>query len=128
MISKLIPPQYQMMAALAAVALAVSLAFGAGWTVNGWRIGKNVADEKLADATSAMETLVTRLEGAGARAASLETNLADLRATAAGVRKDIANVLPKDDPACDLPASARSLLNRSSGYADPLPVEPAPRP
>jgi hypothetical protein len=128
MISKLIPPQYRMLALAAAFAFVAVSSAGAGWTVNGWRLGKATAEDKLADATEAMATLVGRIEGARDRAADLETNLGGLRATAAGVRKEIANVLPKDDASCDLPAAARGLLNRSSGYADPLPLEPGPRP
>ncbi|MBX3504395.1 MAG: hypothetical protein KF895_02875 [Parvibaculum sp.] len=88
-----------------------------------YRVGKSVAEgectaEKLEQATTALETLTGRIENAGKRAADLETGLAGLRTSAAQARKDIQDVLPKNDRACDLPAAARGVLNRSSGYAD----------
>lgn len=116
----LVPVQYRMAALAALFVISVSAAFGAGWTVNGWRLGKEVAEDRLSDATSAVATLVDRINGAQVRGAELETGLAKLGAAAAAAKKEISNVLPprESDRLCDLPAAARSLLNRASGYPD----------
>lgn len=105
---------------IAAAAIAAALI---GSHIAVYRIGKSVAEgectaEKLEQATAALETLTGRIRGAQDRAAELDTSLAGLRVSAAQARKDIQDVLPKDDRACDLPAAARGVLNRSSGYAD----------
>lgn len=116
----LIPAQYRMAALAAIFVVCISAAFGAGWTVNGWRLGKASAENRLADATLAVETLVGRINAAQARGTELETGLAGLRAATAAAKKEIRNVLPprEDDHACDLPAAARGLLNRASGYPE----------
>lgn len=116
----LIPVQYRMAALAALFVVSVSAAFGAGWTVNGWRLGKATAEDHLADATQAVETLVDRIKAAGDRGADLEKGLASLRAATAAAKKEISNVLPprESDRACDLPPAARGLLNRASGYPD----------
>lgn len=47
MLEKFIPPQYRLMAALAGAALLLAATFAAGWTVNGWRIGKAAAESRV---------------------------------------------------------------------------------
>ncbi|MBX3488852.1 hypothetical protein [Parvibaculum sp.] len=47
MISKLIPPQYQMLALAAAFAFVAAGSAAAGWQVNGWRLGKAAAEERV---------------------------------------------------------------------------------
>lgn len=59
MIDKLIPPHYQMLAAVAGAALLLAGAFASGWTVNGWRIGKAAAEARAG-------TLERTIEGIGA--------------------------------------------------------------
>lgn len=107
-------------------AVALALAALAASHVAAYRLGAKVARgdcaaAELAATAAAIETLTGRLDGARARAASLETALSGLRAAAAAARKDVANVLPKDDAHCDLPPAARRLLDRASGYDDPMP-------
>lgn len=43
---KLLHPPYRLPAALAGVALVLAAAFFAGWTVNGWRLGKAQAEAR----------------------------------------------------------------------------------
>jgi hypothetical protein len=69
----LIPVQYRMAALAAAFAVSVSAAFGAGWTVNGWRLGRD-AEEARAD--RAEGALVSTGE-ALTRAAALADMLGD---------------------------------------------------
>lgn len=120
---ELIPVQYRMAALAAAFVVSASVAFGAGWTVNGWRLGKAQAEDDYRAASEAFDLLTGRLNGAAARAGTLKTALDGLGRSAVDIRKDIANVLPprESDHACDLPAAARGLLNRSSGYDGGLP-------
>ncbi|MDP1628873.1 MAG: hypothetical protein Q8L94_17285 [Parvibaculum sp.] len=47
MLDTLIPPQYRMMALVAVFAVATAAAFTAGWTANGWRIGKAAAEDQV---------------------------------------------------------------------------------
>lgn len=96
----------------------IAASFGAGWTVNGWRLGKSTAEARLSETTAAIETLTGRINAAATRAGEVSDGIAALSASAQGARKEIENVLPKDDRACDLPAAARGVLNRSRGYAD----------
>jgi hypothetical protein len=44
----MIPPQYQLAARVAVLALLAALCFATGWTVNGWRLERDVADVKAA--------------------------------------------------------------------------------
>jgi outer membrane murein-binding lipoprotein Lpp len=44
---KLVQPHYRLAAALAVLAFALTAAFLAGWTVNGWRIGKAQAAARV---------------------------------------------------------------------------------
>lgn len=122
MLDKLIPPQFRIYAALAAIAAA----FLAGWITNGWRLGEKKAEAEVSALTEAIGTLTERIDGAGKRAEALHGDLNALGKSAAAARKDIANVLPKDDSQCDMPAAARDVLNASSGY--PVPDIDAPRP
>lgn len=55
-LTTLIPPQYRLMAALAAIALFGVATFGAGWTVSRWR-----ADAHYATEISSRDTTITTL-------------------------------------------------------------------
>jgi hypothetical protein len=110
----MIIPYKELIVAVAVIAAS----FGAGWTVNGWRIGKSTAEAHLSETTAAIETLTGRINAAAIRAGEVSDGISALSASAEGARKEIENVLPKDDRACDLPAAARGVLNRSRGYAD----------
>lgn len=72
MISKLIiPPQYRMLAIGIAFAVAVTAAFGAGWQVNGWRLGKAQAEAVVTALTGKIDAHGKKLDALGdlARAA-----------------------------------------------------------
>lgn len=53
MLLKLIPPQYRIAAAIAGAAALLVAGFGAGWSVNGWRLGAKL--EKLDGALTTCE-------------------------------------------------------------------------
>lgn len=60
----LIPPQYRIAAAIGAALLLVTAAFGAGWAVNGWRLGKAQAEARV-------DTLAAVIEKFGAEVEAL---------------------------------------------------------
>lgn len=77
-------------------------------------------DREIAALGAAIADLDARILDARKAAARLAGETGAVRAAAAQARKEIRDVLPprESDHACDLPAAARGLLNRSSGWAD----------
>jgi predicted RNase H-like nuclease (RuvC/YqgF family) len=74
-LTTLIPPEYRMMAALAAVALFAVATFGAGWTVSRWR-----ADAHYATEISSRDTTISDLRvDVGDRETSIATLKGDIK-------------------------------------------------
>lgn len=64
LIGRLIPPHYRVATAVLALALAAGACFGAGWAVNGWRLGKAQAEARV-------DTLAAVIEKFGAEVEAL---------------------------------------------------------
>ncbi|MCW5727264.1 hypothetical protein [Parvibaculum sp.] len=61
MISKLIPPQFQMLA----LGVAFAVVFAAGWQVNGWRLGKAQAEAAVTALTGKIDAHGRKLDALG---------------------------------------------------------------
>jgi hypothetical protein len=106
--------------ALAGAVMLVCLALWKAYDMGYSAAKADCTAQQLEATTTALDTLMGRLEAASKKGAALETALTGLRAIIPNLMKEIDNVLPpKDaDMACDLPAAARGLQNRASGYRD----------
>lgn len=84
--------------ALAAAVITLSIGFGGGWAVNGWRLGTEAAEVKADAATTraqsaalALSQLGERIEGMNRAASGAQIDVAALNGKLDLIRKDLKN-------------------------------------
>lgn len=116
-----------------AVAAALSVAFGAGWAVNGWRLGTELAeskaarsDELAADAKAALDHYKNAAETIHDAAAGAQLDLANVTAQLATIRKAQKNAPPPPLPTDCKPGAVRLRnLAETAAAADAAIARPA---
>jgi hypothetical protein len=107
---------YKLQLAIGASAVAAALCFGAGWAINGWRLGTDVANlraeraqEQAAQATAAVSTLqadAAAIHQAATEYAGIQSTLAP---KIAALTKELRNAKPLPVGCAPTPDRVRNL-------------------
>ncbi|MFA9439381.1 hypothetical protein ACDA63_07070 [Uliginosibacterium sp. sgz301328] len=112
------PPQFRAVVVAALVLALAALAFGAGWTAQGWRKDREIADIKEAIATDRAQAAERAASDMQSAALAMRTSADDVRRSSANLKASMAAITKELKNAPALPADCKPDAVRVRGLRD----------